>query len=434
MGVLGMKQIKQITQRLVFTFCILCLIGSALQAETVTYYITDLTGSPIAAMDEAGGLKWRESYNPYGETRLNPAANKDDVGFTGHQQDDVTGLTYMQARYYDPVIGRFYGFDPVGYTAKNPVMSFNRYLYVNNNPYKYTDPNGEFIFTAIAIVSAAVTAYDTYQTYQNEGLAAAAQNLAVEGALNLVGGGTIKLAGKAFKTAKAILKAGCSFSPETNILTKDGYKTIVEVKVGDLVLSKSDRTNELSWRKVTETFKDWHSETITLTVVDENGIEESVTTTAEHPFYIDEQGWLPAVNITEGAVISGPKSENDISIVKVQVNKFPQYAYNFTVDTDHTYFVGKTNMWVHNACGFGNFRVLETTKINHRKTSIDVERGGSGKINVHAKVGGVKYFRNADGTFTSSKGALLSKKITSNRIFKKAINKADNLIEKGLLE
>ena len=54
----------------------------------------------------------------------------------------------MQARYYDPVIGRFYSNDPVGYTAKNPVMSFNRYLYANNNPYKYTDPNGEFSFLA----------------------------------------------------------------------------------------------------------------------------------------------------------------------------------------------------------------------------------------------------------------------------------------------
>ena len=50
----------------------------------------------------------------------------------------------MQARYYDPIIGRFYSNDPVGFTPSNP-MSFNRYLYVNNNPYKYTDPNGEFL-------------------------------------------------------------------------------------------------------------------------------------------------------------------------------------------------------------------------------------------------------------------------------------------------
>ncbi len=53
----------------------------------------------------------------------------------------------MQARYYDPLIGRFYSNDPVGFTG-NP-HSFNRYAYVNNNPYKYTDPNGEFAFLVL---------------------------------------------------------------------------------------------------------------------------------------------------------------------------------------------------------------------------------------------------------------------------------------------
>ncbi|NMM42158.1 RHS repeat-associated core domain-containing protein [Pseudoalteromonas arctica] len=46
----------------------------------------------------------------------------------------------MQARYYDPVIGRFYSNDPVGFTGD--ITSFNRYSYVGNNPYKYTDPDG----------------------------------------------------------------------------------------------------------------------------------------------------------------------------------------------------------------------------------------------------------------------------------------------------
>ena len=34
---------------------------------------------------------------------------------------------------------RFYSNDPVGYTN---VHTFNRYAYANNNPYKYTDPDG----------------------------------------------------------------------------------------------------------------------------------------------------------------------------------------------------------------------------------------------------------------------------------------------------
>ena len=44
-------------------------------------------------------------------------------------------------RYYDPAIGRFLSVDPV--TAySNPVGAFNRYWYANNNPYKFTDPDG----------------------------------------------------------------------------------------------------------------------------------------------------------------------------------------------------------------------------------------------------------------------------------------------------
>ncbi|MFT6734840.1 MAG: hypothetical protein ACJAS9_003042, partial [Polaribacter sp.] len=50
------------------------------------------------------------------------------------------GLSYMQARYYDPVIGRFYSNDPIGF---RDIHSFNRYAYANNNPYKYTDPDGQ---------------------------------------------------------------------------------------------------------------------------------------------------------------------------------------------------------------------------------------------------------------------------------------------------
>ena len=66
---------------------------------------------------------------------LSPASQQ---GHTGHVGDN-TGLLYMQARYYDPVIGRFYSNDPVGMTD---VHSFNRYTYANNNPYKYIDPTG----------------------------------------------------------------------------------------------------------------------------------------------------------------------------------------------------------------------------------------------------------------------------------------------------
>ena len=63
------------------------------------------------------------------------------MAYTGKPHDDVTGLTYMGARYYDPEVGRFMGMDPVGYQEDNPV-SYNRYAYANNNPYKFVDPDG----------------------------------------------------------------------------------------------------------------------------------------------------------------------------------------------------------------------------------------------------------------------------------------------------
>lgn len=46
----------------------------------------------------------------------------------------------MQARYYDPVIGRFYSNDPIAF---RDIHSFNRYAYGNNNPYKFVDPDGK---------------------------------------------------------------------------------------------------------------------------------------------------------------------------------------------------------------------------------------------------------------------------------------------------
>lgn len=48
-----------------------------------------------------------------------------------------------QQRYYDPLCGCFLTIDPV--TAyEEPTVAFNRYRYVNNNPYRFTDPDGRF--------------------------------------------------------------------------------------------------------------------------------------------------------------------------------------------------------------------------------------------------------------------------------------------------
>nr|WP_275065565.1 RHS repeat-associated core domain-containing protein [Aliidiomarina haloalkalitolerans] len=59
-------------------------------------------------------MQWREQYTPFGEELQSISANDNQAGYTGHIRDAATGLNYMQARYYDPVIGRFYSNDPTG--------------------------------------------------------------------------------------------------------------------------------------------------------------------------------------------------------------------------------------------------------------------------------------------------------------------------------
>ncbi|GHT79311.1 hypothetical protein AGMMS50262_22820 [Bacteroidia bacterium] len=49
----------------------------------------------------------------------------------------------MNARLYDPAVGRFLSPDPY-VQAPDFSQNFNRYSYALNNPLKYTDPNGEF--------------------------------------------------------------------------------------------------------------------------------------------------------------------------------------------------------------------------------------------------------------------------------------------------
>jgi RHS repeat-associated protein len=113
--------------------------NAAPSVEVVTYIHTDGLGSPVARSNASGQLVGNKTrYEPYG---LTAAGDTPTIGFTGHVNDADTGLVYMQQRYYDPVAGRFLSIDPVT-TDANTGGSFNRYVYANNSPYRYTDPDG----------------------------------------------------------------------------------------------------------------------------------------------------------------------------------------------------------------------------------------------------------------------------------------------------
>jgi RHS repeat-associated protein len=132
--------------------------------EVLYYSHTDALGSPVALTDAAQGISQRSEYDPYGALTNRTANSR--PGYTGHVMD-ATGLTYMQQRYYDPSIGRFLSVDPV--TADgNSGGNFNRYWYGNNNPYRFTDPDGrlgcEVCRNIVSQVKAAATNYVVEKT------------------------------------------------------------------------------------------------------------------------------------------------------------------------------------------------------------------------------------------------------------------------------
>ena len=121
-----------------------------------TYVHHDIVGSPVTGTNSNGAIAWRERYTPFGITLDNESANDDQAGYTGHIKDSNTGLVYMQARYYDPVIGRFYSNDPVDaatFLGQGNVQGFNRYAYANNNPYAFIDPDGNNAVRVLAAVA-----------------------------------------------------------------------------------------------------------------------------------------------------------------------------------------------------------------------------------------------------------------------------------------
>ena len=129
----------------VLLICLLSVVVSATQAQVVEYIHTDALGSPVAITNEAGQVIERMDYEPYGA--VIGKDNNDRPGYAGHVMDSATGLTYMEQRYYDPLLGRFLSVDPVAAHAK-PGFNFNRYWYANNNPYRFTDPDGRNGVTA----------------------------------------------------------------------------------------------------------------------------------------------------------------------------------------------------------------------------------------------------------------------------------------------
>ena len=106
-------------------------------------YQKDVQGSTRAVTDTDGKCVEWYKYSDFGETTIHEeqAGFENVLCYTGGVYDESSGLYYLNARYYNPEMGRFISRDT--YEGKNEEpSSLHLYLYCANDPVNYVDPSG----------------------------------------------------------------------------------------------------------------------------------------------------------------------------------------------------------------------------------------------------------------------------------------------------
>jgi len=114
-------------------------------AEVMVTHTIDANGALSAITADS---VHRNAYTPYGATRGSGTIAENDnltisKGWLNQVSDEAsTGLVYLNARYYDPLVSRFLSPDP----QMNPSdpRTLDAYVYANDNPIAYFDPTGLF--------------------------------------------------------------------------------------------------------------------------------------------------------------------------------------------------------------------------------------------------------------------------------------------------
>jgi RHS repeat-associated protein len=138
------------------------VISGNLGAADFKWLVTDQLGTPRMIFDKSGSLAntKRHDYLPFGEelfagtgSRTTPqgySSNPNDgpvQKFTSKERDPETGLDYFLARYYASLQGRFTSADTFLSSGRPPdPRTWNRFAYAADNPLRYVDPLGLYIF------------------------------------------------------------------------------------------------------------------------------------------------------------------------------------------------------------------------------------------------------------------------------------------------
>ncbi len=140
------------------------------------------------------------------------------------------------------------------------------------------------------------------------------------------------------------------FVAGTLVLMANGdLKPIEQVKIGDSVLSRNEATGHTAAKSVTATSVKFASAMVALYIG-----KERIECTPEHPFYVPGKGFIPAGHLSANTSLIA-QTRSTVYIRKVELLSHSVQAipvYNFTVADYQTYFIGRSNVWVHNQCGW----------------------------------------------------------------------------------
>ncbi|GCF10715.1 RHS repeat-associated core domain-containing protein [Dictyobacter arantiisoli] len=106
----------------------------------LSYLVPDFLGSMSLSLYADGSVQAVQLFSPFGGTLYSDGSTPTSYNFTGQRLDSQTGLLYYNARYYDPISGRFISVDGV----ENNANGDDPYAYVSGNPETLTDPTGQF--------------------------------------------------------------------------------------------------------------------------------------------------------------------------------------------------------------------------------------------------------------------------------------------------
>jgi hypothetical protein len=129
------------------------------------------------------------------------------------------------------------------------------------------------------------------------------------------------------------------FVPGTPVWTPRGKRPIESIGVGDLVLAQNPETGELAFRAVLETTQGPPSRVVSLRLP-----KETISTTLGHRFWVNRRGWTMAKSLEQSAELHGLKGPVRLEAV-LKADDVP--CHNLVVDEFHTYFVGESQILVH---------------------------------------------------------------------------------------